>query len=98
MKINVIAKDTNVELTSKEKQIVRIAILNILVLLNAIITKNGMVSNPIDDYPDNLGYEVHFEKTPTTEEINEFIRRAQNQIGTFLAMSDIDYLVEIEKR
>ena len=98
MKINVIANDTQVEVTSKEKQIIHIAILNILVLLNAIITKQGMVSNPIDDDLNNLGYEVHFEKDLTIEEKNEFTRRVQNQIGTFLAMSDIAYVVDIEKR
>lgn len=98
MKINVIANNTNEELTSKEKQIIHVAILNILVLLNAIITKQGMVSNPIDDGRNNLGYEVHFEKDLTVEEKNEFTRRAQNQISTFLAMSDIAYVVEIEKR
>lgn len=98
MKINVIANNTNEELTSKEKQIIHIAILNILVLLNAILTKQGMVSNPIEDDSENLGYEVHFEKSLTIEEKNEFTRRAQNQIGTFLKISDIAYVVDIEKR
>lgn len=42
---------SKVEVSDREKQIIRVAILNILAaLLNAIIhSKRGMVSNPIDD-------------------------------------------------
>ena len=60
MKINVIAENDKVEISSREKQIIHVAILNILALLNAIITQKGMVPNPIEDDSENLGYEVHF--------------------------------------
>lgn len=97
MKINVTAENEKVEISSREKQIVHVAILNILALLNAITTQKGMVSNPIDDDSENLGYEVQFEKKLTTEEENEFKRRVTNQIGAFLSMSDVSYVVEIKK-
>ena len=71
--------------------------MNILALLNAIITQKGMVSNPIEDDSENLGYEVHFETDLSEEDKNEFIRRVTNQIGAFLSMSEVPYVVEIEK-
>ena len=83
MKINVIAENDKVEISSREKQIIHVAILNILALLNAIITQKGMVSNPIEDDSENLGYEVHFEADLSEENKNEFIRRVTNQIGHF---------------
>ena len=97
MKINVIAENDKVEISSREKQIIHVAILNILALLNAIITQKGMVSNPIEDDSENLGYEVHFETELSEEDKNEFIRRVTNQIGAFLSMSEVPYVVEIEK-
>lgn len=97
MRINVIAENDKVEISSREKQIVYVAILNILALLNAIITQKGMVSNPIEDDSENLGYEVHFETDLSEEDKNEFIRRVTNQIGTFLSMSEVPYVVKIEK-
>lgn len=97
MKINVIAENDKVEISSREKQIIHVAILNILALLNAIITQKGMVSNPIEDDSENLGYEVHFETDLSEEDKNEFIRRVTNQIGAFLSMSEVLYVVEIEK-
>lgn len=97
MKINVIVENDKVEISSREKQIIHVAILNILVLLNAIITQKGMVSNPIEDDSENLGYEVHFEADLSEENKNEFIRRVTNQIGAFLSMSEVPYVVEIEK-
>src|SRR5699024_656333 len=97
MKINVIAENDKVEISSREKQIIHVAILNILALLNAIITQKGMVSNPIEDDSENLGYEVHFETDLSEEDKNEFIRRVTNQIGAFLSMSELLYVVEIEK-
>ena len=97
MNINVIAENEKVEISSREKQIIHVAILNILALLNAIITQKGMVSNPIEDDSENLGYEVHFETDLSEEDKNEFIRRVTNQIGAFLSMSEVTYVVEIEK-
>ena len=97
MKINVIAENDKVEISSREKQIIHVAILNILALLNAIITQKGMVSNPIEDDSENLGYEVHFETDLSEEDKNEFIRRVTNQIGAFLSRSEVPYVVEIEK-
>ena len=97
MKINVIAENDKVEISSREKQIIHVAILNILALLNAIITQKGMVSNPIEDDSENLGYEVYFETNLSAEEKNEFIRRVTNQVGAFLKMSEVPYVVEIEK-
>ena len=97
MKINVIAEIDKVEISSREKQIIHVAILNILALLNAIITQKDMVSNPIEDDSENLGYEVHFETDLSEEDKNEFIRRVTNQIGTFLSMSEVPYVVKIEK-
>ena len=97
MKINVIVENDKVEISSREKQIIHVAILNILALLNAIITQKGMVSNPIEDDSENLGYEVHFEAELSEENKNEFIRRVTNQIGAFLSMSEVPYVVEIEK-
>lgn len=97
MKINVIAENDKVEISSREKQIIHVAILNILALLNAIITQKGMVSNPIEDDSENLGYDVHFETDLSEEEKNEFIRRVTKQVGVFLTMSEVTYLVEIEK-
>ena len=78
MKINVIVENDKVEISSREKQIIHVAILNILALLNAIITQKGMVSNPIEDDSENLGYEVHFEADLSEENKNEFIRRVTN--------------------
>ena len=97
MKINVIAENDKVEISSREKQIIHVAILNILALLNAIITQKGMVSNPIEDDSENLGYEVHFETALSEKDKNEFIRRVTNQIGAFLSMSEVPYVVKIEK-
>lgn len=97
MKINVIAENDKVEISSREKQIIHVAILNILALLNGITTQKGMVSNPIEDDSENLGYEVHFETELSKEDKNKFIRRVTNQIGAFLSMSEVPYLVEIEK-
>lgn len=97
MRINVTTENEKVEISSREKQIIHVAILNILALLNAIITQKGMVSNPIEDNSENLGYEVHFETNLSEEDKNEFIRRVTNQIGTFLSMSEVPYVVEIEK-
>ena len=94
MKINVIAENDKVEISSREKQIIHVAILNILALLNAIITQKGMVSNPIEDDSENLGYEVYFETNLSAEEKNEFIRRVTNQVGAFLKMSEVPYVVE----
>lgn len=54
-----------------------------------------MVSNPIED-PENLGYEVHFEEKLSDEEETEFRRRVTNQVGAFLKMSDVPYVVQIE--
>ena len=56
MKINVIAENDKVEISNREKQIIHVAILNILALLNAIITQKGMVSNPIEDDSENPKY------------------------------------------
>ena len=56
-----------------------------------------MVSNPIEDDSENLGYEVHFETDLSEKDKNEFIRRVTNQIGAFLSMSEVPYVVEIEK-
>ena len=56
-----------------------------------------MVSNPIEDDSENLGYEVHFETVLSEEDKNEFIRRVTNQIGTFLSMSESLYEVKFEK-
>ena len=56
-----------------------------------------MVSNPIEDDSENLGYEVHFETDLSEADKNEFIRRVTNQIGAFLSMSEVPYVVEIEK-
>lgn len=94
MKINVIPENETNEISHREKQIIHVAILNILALLNAIITQKGMVSNPIDEV-DNLGYEVHFEQGLSEEEKAEFIRRVTNQVGTFLKMSEVPYEIEI---
>ena len=96
MKINVLPKNENVEATESEKKIIHVTILNMLALLNAIITQKGMVSNPIENHPENLGYEVHFETKLTKEDEAEFIRRATNQVGTFLSMSEVPYMVEVE--
>ena len=54
-----------------------------------------MVSNPIEDDEENIGYEVHFETDLTTERKSEFVRRATSQIGAFLKMSDVPYEVEV---
>lgn len=54
-----------------------------------------MVSNPIDDDTENLGYEVHFETELSAEEKNEFTRRVTSQVGAFLTMSEVPYVVEI---
>ena len=97
MRINVIAENEKIEISSREKKIIHVAILNILALLNAIITQKGMVSNPIEDDSENLGYEVHFETDLSEEDKNEFIRRVTNQIGAFLSMSEVPYVVKIEK-
>ncbi len=97
MRINVIVENEKIEISSREKQIIHVAILNILALLNAIITQKGMVSNPIEDDSENLGYEVHFEADLSEENKNEFIRRVTFQIGAFLSMSEVPYVVEIEK-
>lgn len=67
-------------------------------MLNAIITQKGMVSNPIEDDSENLGYDVHFETDLFEEEKNEFIKRVTNQVVAFLTMSEVPYLVEIEKK
>ena len=56
-----------------------------------------MVLNPIEDDSENLGYDVHFETDLSVEENNEFIRRVTNQVGAFLTMSEVPYLVEIKK-
>jgi len=97
MRINVTAENKKTEISSREKLVIHVAILNILALLNAIITQQGMVSNPIEDDSENLGYEVHFETDLSVEEKNEFIRRVTNQIGMFLSMSEVPYVVEIEE-
>lgn len=94
IKINVIAENEKVEISNREKQIIHVALLNILALLNAIITQKGMVSNPIEDDSENLGYEVYFETNLSAEEKNEFIRRVTNQVGAFLKMSEVPYVVE----
>lgn len=96
MKINVLPENENVEVSDSEKKIIHVAILNMLALLNAIITQNGMVSNPIEDQPENLGYEVHFETKLSKEDESVFIRRVTNQVGTFLTMSEVPYMVEVE--
>lgn len=96
MKINVVPQAEQLEVSAKEKQIIHIALLNILALLNAIITKKGMVSNSLEDEPKNLGYELHFENNLTQIEEQEFMRRATNQIETFLSMSEIPYDIEFE--
>ena len=41
MKINVKPENEKVEISSREKQIIHVAILNILALLNAIITQKA---------------------------------------------------------
>lgn len=94
IKINVIAENEKVEISNREKQIIHVALLNILALLNAIITQKSMVSNPIEDDSENLGYEVYFETNLSAEEKNEFIRRVTNQVGAFLKMSEVPYVVE----
>ena len=94
LKINIIPKES--EVNSSEKQIIRVAVLNILALLNAIVTQKGMVSNPIENQPENLGYEVHFEVELTDEEKNEFIRRTTNQVETFLLMAEVPYKIEMD--
>lgn len=95
MRINVILENQKTDIGSSEKKIIHVAILNILALLNAIITQKGMVSNPIEDDVENLGYEVHFEADLTAEDKSEFIRRATNQIGAFLTMSEVPYKVDV---
>lgn len=97
MRINVIAENEKVKISSSDKKIVHVAILNILALLNAIVTQKGMVSNPIEEDVENLGYEVHFEENLSEEEETEFRRRVTNQLGAFLKMSDVPYLVHIEE-
>lgn len=97
MIINVLPKSIEDTLNTNEKKIVHVAILNILALLNAIITQKGMVSNPIDDQPENLGYHVNFESTLSEEDEAEFRRRVTNQLSAFLTMSNVQYNIDIEK-
>lgn len=97
MKIRVVANNNQIEMSKKEKQIIQIAILNIQSLINAIVTKKGMVSNPLQEKPEVLGYEVFLDPSVSKEEEEEFIRRITNQIGMFLEMSEVPYSVDVEK-
>ena len=96
MKINILPNDQ--EATEKEKQIIHTAIINMLSLLNALITQQGMVWNPLKEIDErNLGFEVFLAHEATEEQETEFIRRVTNQMTAFLQMSEVSYSVTIEK-
>lgn len=97
MKINILPIDKEITASKKEKQIIHVALINILSLLNALVTQKGMVWNPLSERDsENLGFEVFLAHETTAEQKEEFVRRVTNQVTAFLKMADIPYDLEME--
>lgn len=95
MKLNILPKSDQEMCTEREKTIIRTAVLNINALLAALLTGKGMVSNPIEDEPENLGYALFFEEELSQAKKEKLGERIEKQVSTFVLMSEISYEVEI---